>query len=279
MGTKLTHISTVQAAIQAAGLNWTVAKKDLPPGQEHQPLKGGYVLVREDLWNAGKGGILGNVRADYTPLQNVEALSFLDSIVKTGAAFYDSIGALGQGEWVWIMLRFAGDLEIAPHDRVAKYLLFGTTPTTGYHRLSYLPVRLISKSTLSESDFHNPSPLITGPRVSPRRFEGSTEAALREIQRHFSETADLFRAMRQTVLDTERLRQYFAEVLDRWLKASALKGSKQSQEPIAGYDQVRLECTRLFTEGKGNDLPTVKGTLWAALWCRGRVRGSPRTEN
>jgi len=70
--------------------------------------------------------------------------------------------------------------------------------------------------------------------------------------------------MCQTVLDTERVPQYFAEVLDRWLKASALKGSKQSQEPIAGYDQVRLECTRLFTEGKGNDLPTVKGTLWAA---------------
>jgi hypothetical protein len=95
-------------------LGWTVVKKERAGGK--------YVLVREDLSDHTKG-ILGPVKSDYIPLQNIEAFSFLDEIVNRGTAVYDSAGTLDEGRWVWIIPRFPGDLEILPEDPIGRFLL------------------------------------------------------------------------------------------------------------------------------------------------------------
>lgn len=265
LGTPLNRPATAKDAVVAAALNWTVAKKATNSFQNPPTSTAQYLLVREDLWNEGARGVLGPVHADYMPLQNVDAFNFLDPIVQSGAAFYDSAGVLEQGKWVWIILRFLGNSEVAANDFIGQFLLFGNSPTTGDHRLTYLPVRLTSGSTLSESHFHNPAPAITVPAVRPRRFQVSPEAALAEIQRHFRNISDEFRAMLGLNLSQEQLQRYLTQVFDDWLKKQNLR--KQGPRPASDNiqrEQYRDACVRLFGEGKGNDVPGVTGTLWAA---------------
>lgn len=223
-------------------------------------------LAREDLWNQNKDSSLGSVRADYTPLQNAQAFSFLDPIVQSGVASYESAGILGKGEFVWIMLRFHNDLEIGPHDLMAKFLLFGNAPTTGYHRMVYLPVRLISNNTLSCGTLHNPEPLVTTPKIRPRQFQDSIDSAVEKIQYRFREMASEFRAMAHRGLTQEGLGHYLKMVFSDYnRKIEYLRQEERLSWMSADREQHFKECARLFVEGQGNDLPGAKGTLWAAL--------------
>jgi phage/plasmid-like protein (TIGR03299 family) len=268
LGLRLTNSSTAEQAVRAAGLDWRIAKTQTYVGPEHRVLPGRHAVVREDLWNEGKVGFLGSAVADYTPMQNIEAFNFFDPIVRTGAAFYDSMGALLQGQWVWIMLRFHGDVEIAPNDLIGKFLLFGNSPANGYHRLVYVPVRLTCQNSLCGGYFHNPSPQISIPRVRPRKFQVSTEAAINELQHHFDELGTQFRAMVQIKLTEQHLKQYLRKVYDDWVNKGTLFVKRAQTEgwprSLAECEHDLTECIRLFEEGKGNDLPGVAGTLWAA---------------
>jgi hypothetical protein len=255
LGKRLIEAHTAEEAVHAAGLGWRVAKTSVSPGAK----PGSALLVREDLWDGKGEGILGKLRALHTPFQNVEAFSFLDPLVRSGAMEYDSAGAWAQGEWVWIMLRLGGEIEVAPKDQLAQFLLFGHTHSTGYHRLTYLLVRLASRSTLIESPFHNPKPLITVPNVRPRRFRASTEVALEEIRNHFERFASKLRAMLRVELNSDGADHYSLSVYEA-LRHERKKGGPTIEEMRGDC----MACSRLFQDGGGNDLPGVKGTLWAA---------------
>jgi hypothetical protein len=49
--------------------------------------------------------LLGVVSRRYQPLQNVEAFEFFDPIVGEKKAYFETAGALGEGERVWVMAR------------------------------------------------------------------------------------------------------------------------------------------------------------------------------
>jgi hypothetical protein len=257
-GTKLAEPPTAERAIDAAGLNWKVAKKEHSDEERSVPQQS-YVLVREALGDENAGRILGEVRPNSVPLQNAEAFSFLDPLVKTGGVFYESAGAISDGKWIWMVLRLRGDLEIAPNDRIGRFLVVGHSPVTAYHRVGFVPVRLVSKGVMSEGFGHNPQPLVTPAVLGPRRFEIGTEAAWVEIQGHFEELANIFKSMLQVQMSGELLREYLKTVLD----AKAI-GNQPPPEPTIDYELDSRECSRLFSEGKGNRLPGVRGTLWAA---------------
>jgi hypothetical protein len=80
-------------------------------------------LIREDLREKDTEAKIAEVDPNYKPLQNLDAFTFFDPIVKAGEAVYDSIGALGNGKWVWIIARMKSQMEIAPEDSLAQFIL------------------------------------------------------------------------------------------------------------------------------------------------------------
>ena len=72
--------------------------------------------------------------------------------------------------------------------------------------------------------------------------------------------ADAFRAMLRIEMDRDRLRSYLESVFPK-ARASG-RGSKY-RDP-ADRERAIEECTRLFVDGRGNDIPAARRTLWAA---------------
>jgi hypothetical protein len=252
---KVSH--SASEVLRAVGLDWKVMKTDSFEGKASAP--GRSFVVREDLWKEGTGGLLGTVRSSYEPMQNAEAFGLFDPIIESGIAAYDSAGAVNYGEWLWMVLRFSGDLDVGPNDPVGKFLLFGHTPANGYYHLAYLPVRLAGGNTVSGGRFHNPPPYVTEPTDRPRRFKVPVEEAVVEMQRQFVRRVDTFRAMTQFTLNDEGLSQYLERVFVEW--------SERDKSASPNKDQLDLdkrECIRLFKEGEGNQLSPSAGTLWAA---------------
>ena len=246
--TKLPTIFTAQQAVRIAGLDWRAIVQQALNGGERR------ALIRED-----SGETLAEVRSDYVSIQNLDAFGFFDPIVKAGVAVYDSIGTLENGRWVWMIARMTQLTEIAPGDPICFAILLShrhggsSVPT-----VACKPVRLVAKNTLHDGLLY---PLfrtkITEEAIAS--LEYPPETVVEMIARHFSSVADKFRAVMKVAMTKDEVRGYLDAVFP---KARIVGRSKYRDS--ADRDQAIDECGRLFVEGVGNNLPRVRGSLWAA---------------
>jgi len=80
---------------------------------------------------------------------------------------------------------------------------------------------------------------------------------LRFINTGYEEIERVFQGMVKVPIGEERLTNYLKLVFP---DAPTSKGRRD----IAKIEEQRQRAATLFTKGKGNDLPAVAGTLWAA---------------
>ena len=214
LGTRLAAPPTSREAIEAAGLDWTVAKvpRHVVDGARSDELPDRFALVREDLIGDRDCPVFGIAGPEYVPLQNRLAFDFFDPLVQEGHAWYVTAGALGRGERVWIEAQLPGYLEVAPGDRVKRFLLLSNSHDgTSAVRIQLTPVRVVCNNTLMFA-------LSDGQAINIRHgldIAGRLEQAkelLGLVNQRYDEVAELFRRMAATELTQERALRYFERV-------------------------------------------------------------------
>jgi phage/plasmid-like protein (TIGR03299 family) len=106
--------------------------------------KSQFATVRTD--NDYPLGIVGN---KYTIVQNREAFEFFDSIVQDGIAEYETAGALGNGEVVFISAKVTESMTIHT-DKIDKYLLISLSHDgSSSISVAYTPIRVVCNNTLT----------------------------------------------------------------------------------------------------------------------------------
>lgn len=140
---------TSKEALQFAGLDFEVCKRPnthcLDNGREIIS-KTSYYTYRPDT-NAILGDRLGK---DYEVVQNTDAFSFFDAIVGGDGIQYETAGALGNGEKIFITAKLPGYIQVANTDCIEKYL-FLTTSHDGFGSImaAFTPVRIVCNNTLN----------------------------------------------------------------------------------------------------------------------------------
>lgn len=147
-------------AIRFAGLDYAVVKRPLftydtenDSADEDTGIKipeiivpKYYATVRTDTET-----VLGVVGRDYEVVQNVDAFSFFDSIVggNTGI-LYETAGALGKGERIFITAKLPSYIQVGREDLVEQYL-FLTTSHDGFGSITaaFTPIRIVCNNTLN----------------------------------------------------------------------------------------------------------------------------------
>lgn len=114
----LDHIPNSEEMIRAAHLDWHV---DLQPvyNREGQIIPGFATSIRTDT-----GLHLGIMSDSYRVVQNADAFTFLDGLLKDGIMRYESAGALRGGRTVWALARMPSVDEIAEGDQLNRYVLW-----------------------------------------------------------------------------------------------------------------------------------------------------------
>ena len=256
LGTRLAAPPTSREAIEAAGLDWTVAKVPLHGvGETHShELPDRFALLREDLIGDRDGHVFGITGPEYVPLQNRHAFEFFDPLVQEGHAWYVTAGALGRGERVWIQAQLPGDIEVASGDRVRRFLLLSNSHDgkSGV-QIQLTPVRVVCNNTLmvALSDGHAIN-IRHGLDMADRLEQA--KALLGLVNQRYDEVAELFRRMAATELTRERALRYFEHVFPNDTTPGA---HRRAQD-------VRRWALHFYEHGRGTDLPEVRGTLWAA---------------
>jgi len=261
LGTMLDKPATSAEAITAAGLDWNVKKVPLyaieGSGVAHVPYR--FAVVPENRWGVMPDcPVFGVVSDGYTPLQNIEAFEFFDSIVGSDAAIYHTAGALGQGEKIWLLAKLPGMMEFADFEEIEKYVLL----STGHDgrtcvRILLTPVRVVCQNTLTMA-------LEEGQELArayhtPELFHQLDEAKnkLRVLNNAFGDMADTFKKMLKKKINDQQVRDYGRMVLPDPADARDRMIPRWIIEDREGFFHY-------YREGTGNDQGQAKGTLWAA---------------
>ncbi|MFN8271996.1 MAG: DUF932 domain-containing protein [Chitinophagaceae bacterium] len=150
---------TSAEAIKHAGLDYTVEKRPLftynnenNAADEDTDIKIPEIDVPDFFatMRTDTEQVLGVVGKDYEVVQNTDAFSFFDAIVGGDGIQYETAGALGKGERIFITAKLPGYIKVGNDDLIEKYL-FLTTSHDGYGSIlaAFTPVRIVCANTLN----------------------------------------------------------------------------------------------------------------------------------
>ncbi|GGB64276.1 hypothetical protein GCM10007424_00170 [Flavobacterium suaedae] len=151
LGQIVENYPTSREAIAFAGLDYEVVKAPLFAKTEAAGLDfavpNQYATLRTDT-----NAVFGVVGKDYQIVQNADAFAFFDAIVGGGEGIlYETAGALGNGERIFISAKLPGYIRVGNGDDVTQKYIFLTTSHDGSGSITaaFTPVRIVCQNTLN----------------------------------------------------------------------------------------------------------------------------------
>jgi len=151
LGKTVENYPTSGEAITFAGLDYEVIKAPIfTKGGgflETYPIPDQYATMRTDT-----KAVFGVVGKDYQIVQNADAFAFFDAIVGGGdGILYETAGALGNGERIFITAKLPGYIRVGNGDDVTEKYIFLTTSHDGSGSITaaFTPVRIVCQNTLN----------------------------------------------------------------------------------------------------------------------------------
>lgn len=88
--------------------------------------------------------------SDYHVVQNRDAFTFFDAIVEGEGIMYETAGALGNGERIFITAKLPDYIRVGSDDLIEKYLFLTTSHDgCGSITVAFTPVRIVCANTLN----------------------------------------------------------------------------------------------------------------------------------
>lgn len=297
LGTPVDGTMTAAEALEKGGLNYDVEAWPLYafPGKLGFDGTADPTITADDSGNAkliqnkraiirsDTGECFGVVSDGYTAIQNRQCFDFLDSLVAGHEMEYETVGAFGMGERVWMLGKLPKDLRILNSDDLVRQyiLLYNSHDGSMAFRVFFTPVRVVCANTLSEA--------IQGSRGSgvSIRHTGNVADKVDEARKTLGLAVSFYDEfhlkadeLARTPLSAAAVQAYFNEVFP-----STGKDAPKSKKDVNAT--VRHTLTGLFENGIGQDMPTARGTAWGALnavteFCdhhQGNLTGERRLES
>jgi phage/plasmid-like protein (TIGR03299 family) len=261
LGVLLGSAPTTREAIVAAGLDWAVDQQPLflQDGRKAPAL----VNVRST-----DKSILGVTGPATGVLQNVDAFSFFDPFLEAKECELETAGSLRQGARVWVLAKILrAPSVIVPGDEVSKYLLLSNSHDGKVAvRVGYTPIRVVCNNTLTAAHDDDASQLI---KIHHSRRVKEAVEGVREIMnvadRTFEASAEQYRYLATVGVDATTMLHYVRRIFNL---VPAAKGDihRPTSEVRAEIEKTPTyqKVMAAFETGRGNNMPGVKGTWWAA---------------
>jgi len=250
LGKVMAGTMTATEAIQAAGLDWEVQKRQMA-----RPNGGGWMTEEKDCFAVVRKDTdktLGIVSDRYQPCQNKELSSFLDAVIGAGAKI-ESAGALFGGKKVWFLCSLKDSFDVVPGDQIKPYALF-INGHDGKTRLRVLPttVRVVCNNTLT---------LATG-----KDSFGMTivhDGRLTENVNRARESLGL------VYYATERMEREAKELAGKQVRQSQLAAFFVQQVELMKFTKERSELVlqqlSTLNVGEQNNMRGMEGSAWSAF--------------
>lgn len=281
LGTNVQDAVDSIQALRLSGLaEWNLSKTQLQ-------LPNGNPVDRWGIVRGDTGDCLGTVGSRYEIFSNEDSFDFLDSIADQ--LRFESAGAIGKGERVWLLAKMPLDCQVAGFDPVESYVLLSTTHD-GSGSISCLPTteRVECANTLrvamkngnkTKLSFRHTKNVQRNAERVKRMLGLSTE----RVERFY----DIANTLARTTADEQTVRSYFQTVIDRTsqstvngtvVRSDTVKTIRDSfaelRADVRAVEEKRLERAirgqqSLFEElcqrHEGPRNQRIRGSMWGTL--------------
>ena len=255
LGQDVGHAMTAEEAI-AASINW---KYEL--GHVFAKHDGQY--IQSDLRTVQRtdtGDVTGIVSDRYRIVQPKDCFKFFDSVVGTGEAKYQTVGALGKGEMIWLLAELPGSITVGgKRDEVKKYILL----YNGYDgkktlRMAITPVRVVCQNTLNAAMRNSTNEISI-------RHVGAVSRKIDEARRVLG-LADEWYKKQEEIWNLLAARQIIRDEAENFFKRVLPDVESSRKDANEKREDARSRMMTLFAgEGKGADWSEVSNTMWGAV--------------
>lgn len=224
------------------------------------PVPDYYLNVRDDIHR-----VVGVVKKRYRIFQNVEAPIFLDNLVDSGDALYETAGSLHGRSQTWWLMKLPEDVSVAgdPREKIETYLLLtnshdGSTSIV----VAVVTIRVVCQNTLAWS-LNN---AIRSMKI--RHTESAKDRfmeARRTLELGFTYQAELLKIGDQMV-NTSFSDEEFQAFLDSLVPTPepTVKDNKiTNQRGITMAKNAKGLITSVYYNNETQK--NIKGTLWGAV--------------
>ena len=159
LGQILQDNPTSSEAMQQAGLDYRVKKMPLYTGDNGRRIDPTGIHAESSLITVphyfasvrtDSAAPLGVVGKDYQIVQNQDAFTFFDSIAQAEGIHYETAGALGAGERIFITAKMPGTIRVGKEDLIERYIfLTNSHDGSGSITAAFTPVRIVCQNTLN----------------------------------------------------------------------------------------------------------------------------------
>lgn len=254
LGQYVDKAMTAEQAIELGGLDYEVFKRKISVAGGNI-IPGYFANVRKDT-----GDVLGVVSDMYHIVQNREAFTFFDSIIDAGEAIYQTAGALGKGERIFITAKLPSDI-LVHGEQVENYLLLtsGHNGKTGSAiQVGFTSVRVVCQNTLTAAlkGIQN--------KVTILHFAGAKDklATASKIMgmssKYTIELNEAFNKMAAVKITDSQLKKYIETVLNP--KSEQITEAEFSKQFVKTVNQV-LEFAH---DHPTQNTEAAQGTVWGA---------------
>lgn len=241
---------TSKEAIELGGLGYTVIKEEIfaNVGEQKIIIPEKFATIRKDTNEAL--GVVGN---RYEIVQNADAFVFFDAIVGQGQAIFETAGALGKGERIFVTAKMPSYIRIAGTDDLTEVyvVLTSSHDGTGAIIAAITPIRIVCQNTLRMALAQ------TINKVAIRHTK-SAERNLAEAHRLLGITNTYVTKMNEAVNALA-----LKPVSDKQVKELIENLFPTKSENSTRIDNIRQEVLNSYYTGVGQD--KIVGSAWGVL--------------
>lgn len=251
---------TAKEAIERANLDYEVQKTPatmiVGPDAEQIEIPGYFATYRTDTKEP-----LGMVKSRYEVVQNRDAFSFFDTIIDHGEAVFETAGALGKGEKIFITAKLPEDILVGG-EPVQQYLLLHNSHDGSSSVVAGLTsVRVVCNNTLQAAlrSLENRVCISHTNKASDRLREAVRVMGI--ASKYSQQVQDMFNRMTDVKMDEGQYREYFRDVFKTEYRVKSLEeeelNSTRLKNMVDGATQFALTHPTQTTA-------ETDGTLWGA---------------
>jgi phage/plasmid-like protein (TIGR03299 family) len=264
LGQIVTDYPTSAEAIKLAHLDYNVIKQPLftlSAEGKTASLKNNFATVRTDT-----GEALGVVGRRYEIIQNIDAFSFFDSIIGGDGIQYETAGALGNGEKIFITAKLPNYIKVGRNDLIEQYIFLtnshdGNAPITA----AFTPVRIVCNNTLNAA-LRNMNNSVTIRHTADAKARLEQAHKIMGISNNFSqELSQVFNKWAKVrITDNELLKLIQLAMSPTKEIFEAVATGTKKEEFSKQFEDV---CTQVFEYANTSEtqqMQTTAGTLFGA---------------
>ena len=254
--------STMTAAecIEKANLDYEVVKT--PNFTEYE----GEKILKEDEFSTVRTDTkqaLGTVRKRYEIVQNKDAFGFFDAIIDSGEAIFETAGALGKGERIFVTAKLPEDLLVAGEECNKYIVLTNSHDGTSSIVAGFTTIRVVCNNTLQAAMRDLTNKVSIEHRTGAKERLSEAYKIMQIGSKYMDGVGEIFNAMAKTKLEDDELMKYIENVM----KAEYVSQTptEQEKDEMSTRFKNRVNAIYEFSQTHPTQLTeAAKGTLWGA---------------